>query len=321
LPPSERLVQLGQPFDLDAVGSTFTGLVCGLGVRPSVSLHGELSVANTTSGQASFEVSTTGSLTGGASQLLTAGGCDKRVSTVRATVSFETNVRVIVRSEAASAMRVRNSGAYEVAAEVKDWEGKTSPRSPSAATAGEVVFTLPGAGIYSVHVSGKRQLSAQGDVTTQANDREDFSIVVGNQATVSPVARAEPSSEEKQPAPAPGEPPLECGPATVFMNFHRPGNSGEEVDDPTLRSVSATNYRGPSLTFGEASLSDGGASGISIVENHCSGQSAKLNSKIYEKGQAVTDEEMDLLNIRAHRTLPEWNYTIKPYVQKQLRKM
>lgn len=29
---------------------------------------------------------------------------------------------------------------------------------------------------------------------------------------------------------------------------------------------------------------------------------------------------MGLLNIRAHRTLPEWNYTIKPYGQKQLRK-
>lgn len=49
--------------------------------------------------------------------------------------------------------------------------------------------------------------------------------------------------------------------------------------------------------------------------------SAKLNSRVYEKGQAVADKEMDLLNIRAHRTLPEWNYTIKPYDQKQLRKL
>jgi hypothetical protein len=49
--------------------------------------------------------------------------------------------------------------------------------------------------------------------------------------------------------------------------------------------------------------------------------SAKLNAKTYEKGQAVADEEMKLLNIRAHRTLPEWNYTIKPYIEKQLRKM
>jgi Rhodopirellula transposase DDE domain len=49
--------------------------------------------------------------------------------------------------------------------------------------------------------------------------------------------------------------------------------------------------------------------------------SSKLNSKIYEKGREATEEEMKLLNIRAHRTLPEWNYTIKPYTQKQLRKM
>lgn len=45
-------------------------------------------------------------------------------------------------------------------------------------------------------------------------------------------------------------------------------------------------------------------------------RTAKPNSKTYEKGQQVTDEEMKLLNIRAHRTLPEWNYTIQPYAQK-----
>ena len=49
--------------------------------------------------------------------------------------------------------------------------------------------------------------------------------------------------------------------------------------------------------------------------------SAKLNAKTYETGQQVTDEEMKLLNIRAHRSLPEWNYTIMPYAHKQLRKM
>jgi hypothetical protein len=49
--------------------------------------------------------------------------------------------------------------------------------------------------------------------------------------------------------------------------------------------------------------------------------SAKLNSKIYEKGQTATDEEMDLLNIRAHRTPAEWIYTIELYGRTQLRKM
>lgn len=50
--------------------------------------------------------------------------------------------------------------------------------------------------------------------------------------------------------------------------------------------------------------------------------SATLNSKVYEKGQEVTDTEMELLNVRsAHPTLSDWNYTIRPYAQKQLRKM
>lgn len=48
---------------------------------------------------------------------------------------------------------------------------------------------------------------------------------------------------------------------------------------------------------------------------------AKLNSKPYHKGQEVTDEEMQLLSIRRHRTLQEWNYSIKPYDQNRLRKM
>jgi hypothetical protein len=49
--------------------------------------------------------------------------------------------------------------------------------------------------------------------------------------------------------------------------------------------------------------------------------SATLNSKVYEKGKEVTDEEMGLLNIQEHKTLPGWSYTIKPYSRKQLRNM
>ena len=47
----------------------------------------------------------------------------------------------------------------------------------------------------------------------------------------------------------------------------------------------------------------------------------KLNSKTYQKGQEVTDQEIKLLSIRRHRTLPEWHYTIKPYHQNRLRKL
>ena len=48
---------------------------------------------------------------------------------------------------------------------------------------------------------------------------------------------------------------------------------------------------------------------------------AKFNSKTYQKGQEITDQEMKLLSIRRHRTLPEWNYIIKPYNQNRLQKM
>jgi hypothetical protein len=39
---------------------------------------------------------------------------------------------------------------------------------------------------------------------------------------------------------------------------------------------------------------------------------ATLSENTYETGKDVTNEEMELLKIRRHRTLPEWTYTIKP---------
>lgn len=48
---------------------------------------------------------------------------------------------------------------------------------------------------------------------------------------------------------------------------------------------------------------------------------AILNAKIYDKGEQVTDAEMHLLNIRKHKSLPEWNYTIKPQGQRRRTKM
>ena len=37
---------------------------------------------------------------------------------------------------------------------------------------------------------------------------------------------------------------------------------------------------------------------------------AKLDTKEYEKGVAFTDEQMASINIRRHKTHPDWNYTI-----------
>jgi len=40
---------------------------------------------------------------------------------------------------------------------------------------------------------------------------------------------------------------------------------------------------------------------------------AKLDTRFYEAGVKITDEEMEQLNLRTHRTNPEWNYTISPH--------
>jgi len=40
---------------------------------------------------------------------------------------------------------------------------------------------------------------------------------------------------------------------------------------------------------------------------------AKLDTRLYEAGVKITDEEMKQLNLRTHRTNPEWNYTIAPH--------
>jgi hypothetical protein len=46
---------------------------------------------------------------------------------------------------------------------------------------------------------------------------------------------------------------------------------------------------------------------------------AVLNKTPYETGEQVTEAEMQMLRIRAHKTLPEWNYTNTP--QRRQRKM
>jgi len=41
--------------------------------------------------------------------------------------------------------------------------------------------------------------------------------------------------------------------------------------------------------------------------------SVKLNPKEYQTGEKVTEQELKCLNIRRHRSLPEWSCTIRPY--------
>jgi hypothetical protein len=39
---------------------------------------------------------------------------------------------------------------------------------------------------------------------------------------------------------------------------------------------------------------------------------AELLEGVYQKGQRVSDEEMETLNLQRHTTCPDWNYTIRP---------
>lgn len=39
---------------------------------------------------------------------------------------------------------------------------------------------------------------------------------------------------------------------------------------------------------------------------------AYLHEGIYQRGQKVTKEEMELLNLQPHTVCPQWNYTVMP---------
>jgi hypothetical protein len=39
---------------------------------------------------------------------------------------------------------------------------------------------------------------------------------------------------------------------------------------------------------------------------------AELLAGVYQKGQRVSDEEMETLNLQRHTTCPDWNYTVRP---------
>jgi len=41
---------------------------------------------------------------------------------------------------------------------------------------------------------------------------------------------------------------------------------------------------------------------------------AHLDTRHYEKGLKVSDEEMDLLRLKRHPALPQWNYTLRPHL-------
>ena len=43
---------------------------------------------------------------------------------------------------------------------------------------------------------------------------------------------------------------------------------------------------------------------------------ARLDRNVYETGKKISDEQMEQVNLKAHRTHPKWNYTISPTQRK-----
>ena len=39
---------------------------------------------------------------------------------------------------------------------------------------------------------------------------------------------------------------------------------------------------------------------------------ARLDRKVYRTGEKITDEQMEAVHLKPHRTQPKWNYTISP---------
>lgn len=103
----------------------------------------------------------------------------------------------------------------------------------------------------------------------------------------------------------------------VTLCHYPPGASKWNPIEHRLFSEISKNWQGVPLRSYEVALkylaTTRTATGLTV--------SAKLNTKEYQTGEKVTEQELKLLNIRRHRSLPEWNYTIRPYNRKWSRQL
>jgi len=94
----------------------------------------------------------------------------------------------------------------------------------------------------------------------------------------------------------------------VTVCHYPPGASKWNPIEHRLFSEVSRNWQGVPLQTYETALNY-----ISTTTTRAGLQvTATLHTKIYQTGESVSDEEMALLKIRPHRTMPEWTYTITP---------
>lgn len=104
---------------------------------------------------------------------------------------------------------------------------------------------------------------------------------------------------------------------TITVCHYPPGASKWNPIEHRLFSEISKNWQGVPLESYETALkyirTTKTRTGLKV--------NAVLHRKTYQTGEKATDVEMDLLNIKRHRTLPDWTYTISPYSDKQRKKM
>lgn len=97
---------------------------------------------------------------------------------------------------------------------------------------------------------------------------------------------------------------------TVTVHHYPPGASKWNPIEHAMFSQISKNWQGVPLETYETALNY-----ISTTQTRAGLKvKAVLNSKTYETGETVTDEEIEMLRIRLHKDFPEWNYTIKPQI-------
>ena len=99
----------------------------------------------------------------------------------------------------------------------------------------------------------------------------------------------------------------------VYVCHYPPGTSKWNKIEHRMFSFISINWRGKPLKTYETV--------INLISNTSTKNGLKISAKIdkrsYEKGIKITDEEMESLDIHYNRSLPDWNYSIWPRIDKR----
>jgi hypothetical protein len=132
-----------------------------------------------------FDISTSGSIVGGqtghqtASSIFNVGNCVAIPETVEAQVSFDSSVKITVKSDTATTMEVSVTDLPSTVIQVLNWRGQdlepVKTETPLENDAQR--FKLSGAGVYELRLNGTQEFRATG-TTTAINRRGTFTATI-----------------------------------------------------------------------------------------------------------------------------------------------